>query len=420
MTEDARPIRRRVAVVTGCELSPAVQTNGFFPRYVELIRQLGRDHDLLVIYLRPDRPQYEPDWDWLSDFSDFVEIPTRTLRSSRTDRVVRSTRKLIGHEPRPAWEAPLLDQLTAWMTDVVVAVGHPLDQDIHAATASLPTVSFVEEDHTPLPEHQRSWQGTVLRWYEDAARRRWTAPPAVAVVISDHEVGWGRRKYPRSEVLVVPHRIDTAEWEEPVEPSTEVGEQDVLIVGAMDAGRNADGLHDIARALLDRHDRPDGLRLSVISHLEPSPVLAALPKDLIRHMGRVDDLRPSYRAAGMALVPAFAVTGSKTTILQAWATGCPVVTTTQAARATGATPGVDVLCGETPTQVADDIIRLASNPDLRDHLRRGGRARLDQAHSARATAVAANHAMEVAMARRPERASLRADLGCLIGRAMHG
>jgi glycosyltransferase involved in cell wall biosynthesis len=130
-------------------------------------------------------------------------------------------------------------------------------------------------------------------------------------------------------------------------------------------------------------------------------------------VGGVDDVRPYYRAAVEALIPAFVVTGAKTTILQAWATECPVATTSQAAIATGATPGVDVLSGDDPAAVADAIVRLATDQELRNRLRRAGRARLDQAHSAEVVAEATNRALEVAIARRPERASLRADLGRL-------
>ena len=411
MIEGPTAPRRRVALICGCELSPATQTkNGFFPRYVELIRQLGRDHELLVVYLRPDRPQYEPDWTWTTEFSTFVEVPITTANFSRRDRVARASAELIGRGKPAGWHALLRSHLDNWQPDVVVAVGHPLGETIHAATAAFPTVSYVEEDHTPLPEHQRSSWGTLLRGYEDLARRRSTAPPAVAVVISEQEVGWGRRKYPRSEVLVIPHRIDTAEWEQPVEPTTDADERDVLIVGAMESDRNAEGLHAIANALLDRPDRPDRLRLSVISHVEPHPMLRDLPADLFRYVGRVDDVRPYYRAAGQALIPAFAVTGAKTTILQAWATECPVVTTTQAARATGATSGADVVSGETPAEVADGMIRLATDQGLHVRLRQAGRARLHEAHSAEVVAEATNRALELAIARPPESASLIGDL----------
>ncbi len=149
------------------------------------------------------------------------------------------------------------------------------------------------------------------------------------MVISDQEVGWGRRKLPRSEVMVVPHRIDTTEWEEPVVPTPDAGEMDVLVVGAIESERNADGLHRIGLALLDRPDRPAGLRLSAISRERPNPMLSGLPPELFRYIGSVEDIRPYYRAAGQSLVPAFVVTGAKTTILQAWATACPVATTTR-------------------------------------------------------------------------------------------
>ena len=410
-TGSAGRSRRRVAVVTGCELSPAVRDNGFFPRYVELLRLLGRDHDLRIAYLRPPRPQYPPDWSWLAPSTDVVEIPIEPLAVSRRDRALRASRRIVGVDPAPTWHQALRRQLEAWGADVVIAVGHPLDVELHAATSPvIPTVSFVEEDHRPLPEHRRSAAGDALRSYEELARRRSAAPPQVSVVISSHELAWGRARHPRAEVVVVPHRIDTDTWAETTEPAPGAGPLDVLVVGAIETERNAEGLHAIACELSGRSDRPDQLRLCVVSQQRPHPMLDQLDPHLFCYLGAIEDVRPWYRAAAMALVPAFTVTGAKTTILQAWATGCPVVATTPAAEATGATHGVDVLAGATPREVASAVVRLAGDPELAGRLAAAGRAHLDEAHSAEGMARATNDAIEVALRRPPMSASLLADV----------
>ncbi len=77
-----------------------------------------------------------------------------------------------------------------------------------------------------------------------------------------------------------------------------------------------------------------------------------------------------------------------------------------------------MLSGDDAAEVADAIIRLATDPALRDRLQRGGQARLHQAHSAEVAAAAINHAIEVALARAPEPASLSADAARLARRAM--
>ncbi len=132
------PLRRRIVVLTGCALSPAVRNNGFYPRYVELARQLSRDHDVLLVYLRPDQPQYEPDWGWLAGLAEVVEIPTQTREFSRRDRVARASEKLLGRPDTADWHHELARRLAAWNTEVVVAMGHPPGEELHAVDHVVP------------------------------------------------------------------------------------------------------------------------------------------------------------------------------------------------------------------------------------------------------------------------------------------
>ena len=76
-------------------------------------------------------------------------------------------------------------------------------------------------------------------------------------------------------------------------------------------------------------------------------VLARFP-EVITLLGPVDDARPYYRHAGAALIPSFTNPGVKITILQAWAAGCPVVTTRPAADALGVGDGKPSWPGTAP------------------------------------------------------------------------
>jgi glycosyltransferase involved in cell wall biosynthesis len=403
---------RRVALVSGWPISPDQRDSGFMPRYVDLVEQLSDEHELLVVHLDTDPERFARHRGWADERAEVVDVPVPALGGSRGDRVVASARRLVAPAPVASWESGVERELRTWEPDVVVTVVDPLGVPLRATTRSFPTVSFVEEDQSGLPENHRSWSGRALIRLEELARRRSSPPPAVAVVISEHEVPWAHRRFPRSRVLVVPHRIDLHEWEAPVEPDPDTGPDDVLVVGDMASDRNARGLRAVAQRLVDRRS-PRPRRITVISHSPPHPSLSDLPDGFLRLLGQVDDPRPYYRAAGQVLVPSFVVTGVKTTILQAWATGTPVVTTGPAARSTGATPDIDVMSGETPDEVADAIVRVAGDPQLRGRLARAGRDRLHAAHSREAAMAAIDRALDAAVEQGPAPASLVADLRTL-------
>jgi hypothetical protein len=84
----------------------------------------------------------------------------------------------------------------------------------------------------------------------------------------------------------------------------------------------------------------------------------------------------------MTLVPSFFVRGTKTTILQGWATRTPVVTTTEAARALGAdlrTPSLAI--GDDARSVAEELLSTALDASKRVALAREGWKALLAEHS---------------------------------------
>ncbi len=83
---------------------------------------------------------------------------------------------------------------------------------------------------------------------------------------------------------------------------------------------------------------------------------------------------PRYRNAWAALVPSLRMSGQKTTVLQAWATGCPVICTVAASRTVDG--GDAVLSGADVEGVVDRITELRANPAARVRLARAGLARL--------------------------------------------
>ena len=73
------------------------------------------------------------------------------------------------------------------------------------------------------------------------------------------------------------------------------------------------------------------------------------------------------------LVPVRAGGGMRVRILEAFARGMPVVTTTIGLEGIDAKPGQDVLVQDSPHELADSVVKLLNDPQLQLQLATNGR-----------------------------------------------
>lgn len=94
--------------------------------------------------------------------------------------------------------------------------------------------------------------------------------------------------------------------------------------------------------------------------------------------GPVEDALPELARVDVAIVPLLAGSGTRLKILEAWAAGTPVVSTTIGCEGLGVTSGVELLIGDTPEQFADAVERLLESKHLRAALAIMGRRRYEE------------------------------------------
>lgn len=388
--------RKRVAVIAWGEVGEIPSaTDGNQPRKFSVVRHLAKEHDVTFVSLALEGETRRVD---LPEGVDLVEVtvPTSTLSTRANVRATMATlaRRDVEHDWQRTVVAALADRdvevvVTMWMVRLPWLSRH------------VPTITFLEEDMRRQPENPSSFLYRAKQAVDTWAVDRGLAGCAAAVVISPRELDWARKRLPKVPVRVVPHWVNEEYWSGVAR--TTVDRRQIAVVGQMSLERNARGLRDIANALME-HPADERPCLVVASASEPHPCLQGLPTDVLRFIGRVDDARELYATSAATLVPSFLVMGSKTTILQAWAAGVPVVTTTAAADSVEAEDGVSVRSAPDPTGVALALVEVAADPALGDRLAQAGRAQLRENHSLEAVGRVLDEMVGSAAVRHAERA----------------
>ena len=113
-------------------------------------------------------------------------------------------------------------------------------------------------------------------------------------------------------------------------------------------------------------------RLTVVGKDPPVEIKALAENSLITITGTVDDIRPFLWKSTIAVTPLIYGAGIQNKILEAMATGTPVVTTSKALSSLDAKPESDLLVGDTADGFSSEVLQLLENPVLQRSVGEGG------------------------------------------------
>ena len=312
---------------------------------------------------------------------------------------------MFGLKPAMSYPSTLefVDRLqTAIRPALVVAFLPGLAHLILQVPAEVPCVCVLEEalwlDRPWLGPGFPRWKAEWVTRSEDGRIRHMLSKIAkrasAIVVISEEEKEAMRAYLPADKIIVLPHGIDVQYFA----PSVQVSESacDIVIVGDMSTSRNGDGIVRFAEAL-GREVDIRGLRgtarptLALVGR-SPSQEVMALGSEQVRVWGEVGDVRPFYAGSKVVAVPATKGTGVKTAVLQAWASGRPIVATEFAARGLPTIPGQNIMLTDTPEELAVAALALLQDSAQVSKLVRNG---LETVRSERDVRMLAGRFVEV-------------------------
>jgi glycosyltransferase involved in cell wall biosynthesis len=318
--------------------------------------------------------------------------------------------------------------LHGYVAQVKEQCGRPVVVDLHNAEAHLcadiaahPGVGMVDGGYIDAE------RAMAVEHIEAAVVNR---ADHVTVPAGPHRQRLLRRHRRPTRVSVVPNTVTACE---PADPAGATRIESVVFVGALSYFPNLLAARELcgatgaaARAAVPR------LRLTVVGR-NPSPALAeAAAAADVRLVADPESVRPFLDQA-ILVVPLAIGGGTRFKILEAMATGCPVVSTAKGIEGIGALPGVHYLpaaagahgldvrggehleIGDTPAASADACVRLLADPVRAERLAAAAHdryleryqpevARCQARRAAEAAVGAASRDAATALARRPTRA----------------
>ena len=279
----------------------------------------------------------------------------------------------------------------------VSALGVPPGTPVHVARSYLAPLGLAIAEHLSSPwasldlDDDDEQLARVLGDREEAGAYRrlvsvfgplfqavsLAAPEEAAVISQGHDLA----------TTVIPNAVSLPDRGPPSQHARRPGRDrpdgiGVLFVGNLTYPPNADAAVTLVREVLPRLRGMAGQPVTVTLVGEPDDTvrsLAAVPG--VRVTGFVSELAAWYRAADVVVAPLAAGGGTRIKLLEAFAHGLPVVTSTAGAAGLDLANGVHALIADTPGDVSRAITALAADRGLRERLVTQARCLVSRSYS---------------------------------------
>ncbi len=198
----------------------------------------------------------------------------------------------------------------------------------------------------------------------------WSAADGCAVT-SAREERIVRATIPDKPTKVVPNAVDTTFFRSSgLSPDPD----EVVFTGLMSYRPNVDAVTYFVRSVFPhvRRVRPN-VRLTVVG-ADPPPEVIRLSSPYITITGAVEDVRPFFERASVAVVPIRMGSGTRLKIGEALAMSKPIVSTTLGAEGIDLQDGQHILLADDAVSFAAQVVRALEDPRLAASLASEGRA----------------------------------------------
>lgn len=262
--------------------------------------------------------------------------------------------------------------------DIVIAEWTPYAVYLQGVRESRKVIVAHNLEHRIWERYFRNERNILKKWYIGKQLRKvrrfemesFAKVDGVAAV-SPVEAGEIARYGRELTVEVVPNGVDLdyfgGEW-------VEADNSTMIFVGSMNWRPNQDAIQYFVRDIFPLIKKDiNNAKTVFVGQDPPASILKLGDTAGIEIVGRVDDVRPFVRKAGVYVVPLRIGGGTRLKILEALAMKKAVVSTSVGAEGIAVTPEVNILIGDSPEEFASQVKRVISDKNLRSKLGEAGR-----------------------------------------------
>lgn len=389
------PVQRRPRLLLLSQTLPFPPDGGVNIRIYNILRLLARTHDvtLLCFIRRAERKApgaVAAGIAGLLPYADVAVFPIpqeysrlRFVWDHLRSVVMRRAYTWYAYDSRAFAER--LEALLAERRFDVVQLDS-LDLACYLPTLTGIPVVCVHHNVESMLLHRRAQleRSAVRRWYllhqaRLLARleRDWCARVALNVAVSDADRLALQSGAPGGTYATVPNGVDTERFQ-----PTRADEQGIVSTGGLNWFPNADALRHFCDDILPRvRALAPATDVRWIGRADKADRERAWAESRVHLTGYVDDIRPLVREAACFVVPLRVGGGTRLKILDAWAMGKAVVSTSVGCEGLKAEDGQNILIRDDPQEFAEAVVRVLRDPALRARLGAAGRRTVEEAYS---------------------------------------
>lgn len=362
---------------------PYPPSHGGKVRAWHLLRQIAQHHDVTLLSLLESASdtQFFPH---LQQYSVQVEGVVKQRRRSKKKLLPHLLRTMLKGQPRRNGLAHYEE-----MENKVRELTHSQHFDIIQIEQSTmaPYVEFISDTNNraarlinlydvgaaqfdSITKVQSDFRSRFWTWFDSFLLRHWESIYVAShfdkcIVVSAVDRDILRRGNPNLEPVVVPNGVDTTQQHLLPQPTAS---NEIIFVGNMRYMPNVDGAIFFCKEVfpLIKRKVPE-VTLSLVGST-PMNVVQSLAAEDVTVTGYVESVIPYYQQAAASVVPLRAGSGTRLKILESMALGRPVVSTTLGCEGLTVTHGENILIADSPTDFADQTIRLLTDHQLRQYL----------------------------------------------------
>jgi len=198
-------------------------------------------------------------------------------------------------------------------------------------------------------------------------------------VVSDHDRCSVIDLASLANPIVVPNGVDTDYFQPVFRPSDATS---VLFIGSMNYSPNESGLLHFFKFIWPRvRIQVPEARLSIVGTSPPTSITEFSGKENITVIGEVPDVRPYFEQAAVSICPIYTGSGTRLKILDGWAMGKAIVSTSLGAEGLDAEHETNILLADTDEAFARCVVRLLQDAGLRYNLGDQGRNMVEKRYS---------------------------------------